>query len=72
VGLVRKEKQFDLNDMTLIDSERVGIDTEGKGSMGNWNRCECAARVCQRVCGMSLYTASALEIQVYAKQVSLD
>jgi hypothetical protein len=59
VGKLRKEKQFDLNDLTLIDSVRVEIDTEGEGSMGNWTRCECAARVCHRVCYDALYCVSA-------------
>jgi hypothetical protein len=45
----RKEKQFDLNDVTLIDSERVEIGIEGEGSMGNRTRCEGFAPVCLRV-----------------------
>jgi hypothetical protein len=61
--MVRKEKQFDLNDVTLIDSERVEIDTEGEGSMGNRTRCEGFARVCHRVWDVVLYCVSSRKIQ---------
>jgi hypothetical protein len=58
VSMLRKEKQFDLNDVTLIDSERVEIDTEGEGSMGNRTRCEGFARVCHRVLDVVLFCVS--------------
>jgi hypothetical protein len=62
--MARKEKQFDLNDVTLIDSERVEIDTEGEGSMGNRTRCEGFARVYHGLWDVVLYCVSSRKLQV--------